>query len=54
MEGGTQMEFEEKDKVQHKLTKDWMLVLEVSDNSVLCRTKDYREISFKPWELEKV
>ena len=48
------MEIREKEKVQHKLTKDWMLVLEVSNESILCRTKDYREISFRPWELEKV
>lgn len=38
-------------KVEHILTRDWFLVLEVKDLKMLCRTKDYSEIWFYRFEL---
>jgi hypothetical protein len=43
-------------KVEHILSKDWMMVLEVIKKpeggfKVLCRTKDLREIWFHSFEL---
>jgi len=43
-------------KVEHILSKDWMMVLEViklpsGGNKILCRTKDLREIWFHSFEL---
>ena len=41
-------------KVEHKLTKDWLLVLKVGNEQILCRTKDFQEIWFYDFELEEV
>ncbi len=38
--------------VEHKLSKDWLMVLEVRDDKVLCRTKDLREVEFFVFELK--
>jgi hypothetical protein len=38
--------------VEHILSKDWLLVLDVSGDKVLCRTKDLREIEFYDFELK--
>ncbi len=38
--------------VEHKLTKDWLMILEVRGDKVLCRTKDLREIEFYVFELK--
>ena len=37
--------------VEHVLSKDWLLVLEVDGNKVLCRTKDHQAIWFNDFEL---
>jgi hypothetical protein len=46
-------------KVEHILSKDWMMVLEViklpsGGNKILCRTKDLREIWFYSFELVSI
>lgn len=41
-------------KVEHILSKDWLLVLEVDEDMVLCRTKDYEELWFFAFELKPV
>jgi hypothetical protein len=46
-------------KVEHVLTKDWLLILQVIDQpdgskKYLCRTKDLREVSFFEFELRLV
>ena len=46
--------FRTKDKVMHKLSKDYMLVLEIGREQVKCRTKDHKEIWFYEWELKKI
>ena len=38
--------------VEHKLSKDWMMVLEVRGDKVLCRTKDLQEVEFYAFELK--
>ena len=44
-------------KVEHVFTKDWMLVLQIiknqgSEDKILCRTKDLREVWFFDFELK--
>lgn len=46
-------------KVEHILSKDWLLVLEIVKNGdgtdkILCRTKDLREIWFYDFELKQL
>lgn len=41
-------------KVEHILSKDWLLVLEVHDDFLICRTKDLREVKVYPWEVRVV
>ena len=48
------MEFSVGKKVQHAYTKEYLWVLRVGNEQVLCRTKDLREIWFYPYELEEV
>ena len=38
-------------KVEHILSRDWLMVLEVKDGKYLCRTKDLQEIWFFGFEL---
>ena len=39
------------DKVEHILTKDWMIVIEFEKDWIWCRTKDFRLIKFKDFEF---
>lgn len=41
-------------KVEHILSGDWLTVLEIKNNKILCRSKDYREIWFYDFELKIV
>lgn len=41
-------------KVEHKLSKDWVMILEIDGNRVLCRTKDLATISFYLFELQEI
>ena len=40
-------------KLEHKFTKEYLWVLKVGKEQILCRTKDLREIWFYEFELEK-
>ena len=42
------------DKVEHILNKEYLLVLEIRKDKILCRTKDMREVWFYPFELKAV
>lgn len=42
------------DKVEVILSKDWVMVLKISEEGVLCRTKDCRTILFFPFELMEI
>lgn len=48
------MEFIVGKKVQHAYTKEYLWILRVGNEQVLCRTKDLREIWFYPHELEEI
>lgn len=48
------MEFPIGKKVQHAYTKEYLWVLRVGKEQILCRTKDLREIWFYPHELEEI
>ena len=48
------VEFSIGKKIQHKYTKEYLWVLRVGNEQILCRTKDLREIWFYPHELEDV
>lgn len=41
-------------KVQHAYTKEYLWILGSTDEKILCRTKDLREIWFYPHELEEI
>lgn len=41
-------------KVEHILSKDWVLVLEIKEDRIVCRTKDLREIAFHKFELKEI
>ena len=47
------MKFEIGKKVQHAYTKEYLWVLRIGHEQILCRTKDLREIWFYPQELEE-
>ena len=40
------------DIVEHRLSKDWVLVLSVLENAVVCRTKAFEQITFQDFELQ--
>ena len=46
------------DKVEHVLTKDWLLVLQIAPSAdrqsqrILCRTKDLKEVWFYEFEIK--
>ena len=42
------------DKVEHILTKDWMIVIEFENDWIWCRTKDFRLMNFKEFELKEI
>ena len=46
--------FEVGKKIQHKHTKEYLWVLRIGNEQILCRTKDLREIWFYVHELEEV
>lgn len=48
------MNFSVGDKVEHILSGDWMLVLNVNNSLIQCRTKDLREVWLNDWELKKI
>ncbi len=39
------------DVVEHRLNGDWLMVLKIGKEQVLCRTKDLREEWFYEFEL---
>lgn len=48
------MEFFIGKKIQHAYTKEYLWVLRVGKEQILCRTKDLREIWFYKYELEEI
>ena len=38
--------------VEHILSRDWLLVLDLDNDRTLCRTKDHKEIWFYNFELQ--
>jgi len=50
------MSFKVGEKVQHILSKDYLLVLEVDTEkeTYVCRTKDLREIKLQAFEVEPI
>ena len=48
------MEFQVGKKIQHAYTKEYLWVLRIGHEQILCRTKDLREIWFYPHELEEI
>lgn len=40
------------DVVEHKLNREWLLVIDISDDTFLCRTKKFELISFFNFELQ--
>lgn len=50
------MKFKVEDKVQHILSKDYLLVLKVNNNEqkYVCRTKDHQAIEFFEFEVEEI
>ena len=42
------------EKVEHVLSKDWVLILEVDGDVITCRTKDMRLIKFHRIELKEI
>lgn len=42
------------DKVEHVLSKDYMLILEVRDGEYLVRTKDLKELVVKDFEVQAI
>lgn len=42
------------DKVEVKLSKDWVMVLKIMQEGVKCRTKDCRIVIFQPFELQEI
>lgn len=55
-EGGRSLmeQFSIGEKVQHKLTKDWFMVLRVEKDKYICRSKEYQEIALYNFEIEKL
>ncbi|MFW6242672.1 MAG: hypothetical protein ACOC2W_00775 [bacterium] len=41
------------DIVEHILNKEWLIILEINDNKVKCRTKQFEIIEFYDFELRK-
>lgn len=42
------------EKVEHVLSKDWVLILEIDGDYVTCRTKDMRLVKFYKIELKEI
>ncbi len=47
------MAYEKGQIVEHKLDKEWMMVLEDNGETIKCRTKSYDIIEFNDFELEE-
>lgn len=45
--------YEPGEVVEHVLNKEWVLVLEVNNNIIRCRTKDFQIIDFNDFEIRK-
>ena len=48
------MTFKVGDKVEHILSKDYLLVIGLGKEQILCRKKDLTEVYLFEWELRKV
>lgn len=48
------MEFTVGKKVQHAYTKEYLWIIRIGNEQILCRTKDLREIWFYKYELEDI
>ena len=48
------MEFIVGKKVQHAYTKEYLWIIRIGNEQILCRTKDLREIWFYKYELEDI
>ena len=48
------MEFTVGKKVQHAYTKEYLWIIRIGNEQILCRTKDLREIWFYEYELEDI
>ncbi len=47
------MQLQPGDIVEHKLNKDWLMVLDCSTgNDILCRTKSFQTVNFYDFELQ--
>jgi hypothetical protein len=46
------MEFKIGQIVEHKLSKDWLMVVEVSELDLKCRTKDLRIVDLFHYEVQ--
>lgn len=42
------------EKVEHVLSKDWVLILKIDGDIITCRTKDMRMIKFHRIELKEI
>lgn len=42
------------DKVEVVLSRDWVMVLEITEEGVKCRTKDCKIVVFMPFELQEI
>ena len=47
------MEYKPGEIVEHKLNKEWLLVIEELKDTVKCRTKDFHIVEFFKFELRK-
>lgn len=54
MQGVKLMEFKIGQIVEHVLSKDWVLVLEILEDTILCRAKDLELYKFYPIELRTI
>lgn len=45
---------EVRDKVEHLLSKDWLVVLEVNGDRLLCRDKKLTTVEVYDWEVKIV
>jgi len=41
------------DILEHKLNKEWVMVLEVKGEKIICRTKNLTTIEFESFELKQ-
>jgi hypothetical protein len=46
------MEFKVGQIVEHKLSKDWLMILEIGESLIKCRSKDLRIIDLYQFEVQ--